>query len=102
MDIVVAHMVGDYLLQNTWMAMNKQKNIFICLLHAFLYSLAFNIICGWGDWRFWVILITHLIIDHWRIGAIWRKFFSGDTDLPWVITADNTIHLLIAWILIKL
>jgi hypothetical protein len=99
MGLIVAHMVGDYLFQNRWMALNKQKNIWICSLHALIYAISIMVICGWYDWRIAVVFISHLIIDHWCIGGIWRKFYSRDNELPWIITADNTMHLIILWLL---
>lgn len=101
MDLIVAHMMGDYLLQNTWMAMNKARRVEPCLLHSFLYTLAVSVVCGWWDWRALVVGASHYVIDHYRIGVWWRQLYSRDTDLPWVITADNTMHLLILFLLAK-
>lgn len=97
--IVVAHMIGDYFLQNNWMAMNKDKNHMACLVHCLLYTSAVALICNWMDWRLAVVFVTHYIMDHWKLAMHWRKWFSGDTDRPWVITADNAIHLLILYVL---
>ena len=95
MDLLIAHMVGDYLFQNRWMAQNKHKNVWIAYIHAAIYMLSVGIICRWADWRLVVVISSHLIIDYYRIGAKWRQFFSRDTEIPWAILSDNTIHLLI-------
>jgi hypothetical protein len=99
MDLLVAHMLGDFFFQNRWMALNKTKNIFVCLIHCAIYTLCVAIICGWYDWKLVTIFSTHLLIDFFRIAATWRKFYSRDNELPWMITADQSIHLLILWIL---
>lgn len=99
MNFIVAHLVGDYLFQNRWMALNKKLNINICALHALIYALSIAVICGWYDWKGIVVFVTHLIIDYLGIGAMWRQFFSHDTELPWTILSDNTMHLVILWLL---
>jgi hypothetical protein len=38
---LLAHLVGDYLLQSDWMANNKTKRSWPALVHALLYSLCF-------------------------------------------------------------
>jgi hypothetical protein len=92
-------MMGDYFFQNTYMAINKTKNSLICLLHSFIYTLCVMFICQWFDWRLLIVLATHFLMDRFRLAKYWRKFFSKDEDFPWVITADNSIHLLILWLL---
>jgi hypothetical protein len=99
MQYLVAHMLGDYLFQNRWMALNKQKNKFICLLHSCIYGLSVAVICGWWDWKAVVIVVSHFLIDYFKVGKLWRQFYSRDAELPWMITADNAIHLLILYVL---
>ena len=43
MSQIVAHLVGDYILQNHWIAVNKTSNSWIALLHALLYLLKVNL-----------------------------------------------------------
>jgi len=97
--IIAAHMIGDFFLQNNWMASKKQDEWFPCLIHCYLYTLSVMLICQWFDWRLILIFITHLIMDRYRLATKWRIFYSGDKELPWVITADNSIHILILYIL---
>lgn len=99
MNLIVGHMIGDYLLQNTWMALNKTKNSLICVVHCFLYTLSIAVICQWFDWRLLVIFITHFVMDRFRLAKYWRKVYSHDEDFPWIITADNSIHLLVLLLL---
>jgi hypothetical protein len=49
MNLLVAHMMGDYFFQNTYMAINKTKNSLVCLLHSIIYTLCVIIICQWLD-----------------------------------------------------
>jgi hypothetical protein len=34
---ILAHFIGDYLLQNDWMAQNKKKSNLACTIHVGLY-----------------------------------------------------------------
>jgi hypothetical protein len=97
--IVVAHMIGDYLLQNKWMATRKRAFLLPCLVHVALYALAVAVICRWFDWRLLVVAGTHFLMDRYGLAAKWRQWFSGDQELPWIITADNSVHLLVLWLL---
>jgi len=100
MQLLIAHLVGDYLFQNRWMALNKHKNWLICLLHSFIYALSVMLICNFDyGWKVGIVFLSHFYIDYFRIGAKWRQFFSGETELPWTILSDNTMHLLILWVL---
>jgi hypothetical protein len=97
MQLLLAHLVGDYLFQNRWMALNKRRNAWICFLHSTIYALSVALICGWWDERLLLVLFSHDLIDYFRIGALWSKYIKGETELPWTILSDNTMHLLILW-----
>lgn len=99
MNLLLAHLVGDYLFQNRWMALNKHKETWICGLHSIIYALSAFIFTGWPFWKIGVVYLTHFYIDYFKIGAKWRHFFSRDTEVPWMILADNTMHLIILWVL---
>lgn len=113
---LVAHDIGDYLLQSDWQANEKTKAWLPALVHASLYTLCFVAITR--DARaLGIIGATHLAIDHWRLAryVCWAKNFiaprhpwwhpwsecSGTgyhkARPPWMavwlmIRADNTMH----------
>lgn len=104
----IFHFVGDYLLQNDWMAQNKQKYIMVAAIHAVTYSLPFLFISSGIGWS--VILISHLLIDRFGLAKYWimlvnwnwqSKNFGFDNDKPqflsiWLlIVIDNTFHIII-------
>ncbi len=45
MSPLVAHLVGDFILQNEWMASNKKHRSFACLVHVLVYLLPFLLSC---------------------------------------------------------
>lgn len=67
---LVAHLVGDYLLQSHDMATRKISNFWYALYHALWYAVPFVFIVGFG-WHtiipIGLIVLTHAIIDRTRI-----------------------------------
>lgn len=63
MDILMGHFLGDYVLQNDWMGINKSKSWLICSLHCVIYSLSIALLTWTLDWRLFVVFFQHLIFD---------------------------------------
>ena len=64
--LILAHVFGDYILQNDWMANGKTKRRVPCAAHAASYTLPFVLLTqAWQPLLF--IGVTHFIIDHWRL-----------------------------------
>lgn len=60
LSLLVAHFLGDFVLQNDWMAQNKSKDIKALVFHTWVYSLCF---AAWGA-EFWVMTwLTHFFTD---------------------------------------
>lgn len=115
MEQLLAHLVGDYVLQTSHMAENKVRSWAIALLHAFTYTLPFLLLTR-SPTALAFIFGTHAVIDRYRLAHYvamlknmageprrWREFatYTGYAEhLPaylsvWlVIITDNTLHLL--------
>ena len=75
MNWFIAHLIGDYLLQSDWMAMNKKKANLPCLVHCFIYTAVVWALTAWPIWALAVVFVTHFAIDRtWVI-----KWFMGYT-----------------------
>ena len=115
-DQLVAHAVGDYLLQSEWMATEKIKRSFAAFVHCIFYILPFLFITQ-NPYTLAIIGGTHFFIDRWQMAryVVWIKNapwpgsaswsecsktgFDPKTE-PWlagwlVIIVDNIIHILI-------
>ena len=109
-DALIGHLVGDYLLQEDWMAANKKKNWFPCFIHCCFYSLAVCLFAQWSaPWIFLTIFITHFAIDRTQFVKWWMTNVSHQTNFtqppfaPWsLIVVDNTFHLLVLYFISKL
>lgn len=113
--VLVAHLVGDYLFQTSWMADEKTKRWAPAVAHGVTYTIPFVLIT-----QSWLALLviggTHVVIDRYRLAKylVWAKnqlaprshrFAPTDTGMApekpawlafWLlIIADNTVHILI-------
>lgn len=108
-DQILAHLVGDYILQSHWMATNKTKDSLAALLHAVTYTIPFALITG-SVAALAFICGTHFLIDRFRLArfVVWAKNgmrgpvtatgYADDVP-PWLsvwllIWADNTLHII--------
>ena len=123
MTQLLAHLVGDYVLQSHVMATRKTSSWAWALVHAAFYTLPFLFLTT-DPWRLAVIGGTHAVIDRYRLAGLWcaaygvgfpgvwhtglrlRARFSGaplpvfDPPPPFlgvwlIIIVDNTMHMLI-------
>lgn len=87
---LVAHAVGDYLIQSHWMASEKTKRWFPAWTHVLTYGLPFLLITQ--SWlALLVIVVTHVVIDHYRLASrvIWLKNHVGSGAGPWSEAKEN-------------
>jgi len=119
--VLLAHLVGDYLLQTQWMSDNKTSRWSPAIAHGVMYTLPFLLITT-SPLALLVIAGTHVIIDRYRLAkyVTWFKnqfapkadrygWDSEENDkvsgypkrvpsfmsLWLMIIADNTLHLII-------
>ena len=109
---LLAHLIGDYVLQSKWMALNKTKCSFAAFMHVCFYTLPFLYLTH-DQVALGLIMGTHFLIDRFglathvcRIRNYLRPPKSkGDTEpespVPvWIdfwltVIVDNTMHLVI-------
>lgn len=96
--LMLAHFVGDFLLQSDWMALNKSKALIPLVVHTTLYALCFS----WLGPQFALVTYgTHTITDFVtsRINA--RLWAANQRHWFFVaIGADQLIHgLTLVWTL---
>ena len=121
MEILLAHLLGDYVFQNHWMANEKTSKSLAALLHVTIYTacyLAFYFVIPMSWEGYALIGVTHFVMDRWRLAKYWCRFYgvgekaffqSSDVQpappflAAWLlILVDNTIHLTINWAALQL
>lgn len=105
LSLLVAHCVGDYLLQNDWMATNKKRCSFVCAFHSATYLIPFVALAyRLQTWQLVLILVQHFAQDRtgfvlWFMTHTGQEKFASPPMAPWsIFVVDNTFHLL--WIVI--
>lgn len=101
---IIGHLVGDYLLQNDWMALNKKARVLPCVIHCFLWATAVCLFAGWGLAAWCVLFGTHYFQDNTDVVQFWmtcinrqQKFLTGPCA-PWSgIVVDNVWHIVTIW-----
>lgn len=101
--LFLAHLVGDFLFQTTWMAMNKATKWIPLLAHVAVYTAivtaaAFFFGTGLSLSAILFIFIGHIILDRRTFVAWWVRNIqqSVDKSACWLgIIADQIFHLLI-------
>ena len=61
-NLIMCHLVGDYVLQIDFIAKSKGSNFYHLLVHCVLYCLPFYIAFGLV-WQLIPLLVLHIIID---------------------------------------
>lgn len=108
-DQLVAHAVGDYILQSHWMATEKSRQSIAAAAHAAAYTLPF-LLLTLDPVALAIVAGTHFVIDRWRLArfVVWAKNGASGPITPtgypegtpdwlavWLlIAADNTLHVL--------
>lgn len=107
-DALIGHLVGDYLLQNDYLAANKKTNSWVCLQHCLIWTLCVMLFSGWHQWWVFAFLLgTHFTQDRTAIISKWMDWngqhgFRTGICSPWsVIVVDNVWHLLAIWLVSK-
>ncbi len=104
--LLVGHMLGDWLLQNDWMARGKKTGLFALpgLVHYSVYTAA-TVGLPWfsGEARkdvlFYLAIGALIFFSHWLIDATrlvegWMRFFRQSQLEVVRLMADQTLHLL--------
>jgi hypothetical protein len=99
MDWILAHFIGDYLLQNDWMAKNKKSSRKAALVHVSCYLIPF-LFTPLSLWQLALIGVQHYWQDRsnfvsWYCNIMGKKEFLGPPFSPSsYILMDNLFHII--------
>ena len=117
-DQLLAHAIGDYIMQSHWMACQKTRRSWVCAVHVLSYSLPFFVLARPSVMAFLIIVGSHYLIDRYGLayhvvlaknqiapasGRV-ARWESGSTGYPatvptyisaWLfVIADNILHVI--------
>lgn len=100
---IYAHLIGDFIIQNDWMAKGKKNRSWICGIHVITYTIPF-VLTGLSWKVLGLIALQHFLQDRTNI-VVWFMNIKGSGEFatgacsPWsIILIDNILHIL--WILL--
>ena len=96
LTILWLHFIGDFILQNDKMALNKSKNLFWLIIHGIVYSLPFVFL----GFAYMVITgILHILVDY--ISSKLTSYLWAKQERHWffvIIGLDQSIHLTLLYL----
>lgn len=106
-EAIIGHLVGDYLLQNDWMALNKKKSTFHCVVHCSIWTACVVLFAAWPLWTVLPLFATHFVQDrtqviNWYMRTVGQVQFAKPPMAPWsMIVVDNVWHLVAIYAIAK-
>lgn len=105
-DALVGHLVGDYLLQNDFLAMNKKRSSDVCFIHCTIWTVCVLTFAGWWAQPFAALFLfaCHFAQDRtgiirWSMQKMGQEQFATGACSPWsIIVVDNVWHIVQIWI----
>ena len=68
--LILCHLLGDYVLQNDFIAKSKGSNWYHLFVHCAIYLVPFIVVFGL-NWKILFLFVTHMIVD--PLKARWNK-----------------------------
>ena len=108
--LLLAHLLGDYPFQTSWMALNKATKWFPLIAHSTLYTATLGVIAffGFGGltwWQLLTIFLAHILLDRRTFVAWWVRHVMS-TDLAknqWLgIMVDQVFHLTLLALILQI
>jgi len=107
--LLIAHFIGDFLFQTSWMAQYKATRWLPLFTHVFIYT-SIVALFGWLSGGLSIegialIFIAHLILDRKKFVTFWVQKIQqvkGPHEVWLSIMADQIFHLIILAIAIQL
>ena len=98
--LIVGHLVGDYILQNRWMAEGKVNAWLPLLVHAAVYTGVVSLLAlmggGLSVLGIVIIFLAHVLQDRRVIVRFWAERVTQGSDVPWLmIMLDQSWHVVI-------
>ena len=100
----VAHLIGDFILQNDWMARGKKSSSLVCLVHVATYILPF-LLCSLAAWQLALIALQHFVQDRSAFVLWWLRVWKrvpSEHHKGIALFVDQAFHAAWLWIVIEL
>ena len=90
--LIFAHYIGDWGLQSTWMAENKNKYFEVMFAHCMIWTgcvcIGLEYLGIYHIWKVIFLFVGHWIVDKWKADR-----YKSDKDM-WMLHVDQVAHIL--------
>ena len=106
-EAIVAHLAGDFLLQNDFLAKGKKERSWICLIHVLIWGMCLLLLTKMSIEQVAAVTILHFLQDRWSFIAWYMRKMHQDAFAkpplgPWsIIVVDQVFHLLTIMLAIR-
>ncbi len=112
--LVLGHLIGDWMLQNDWMARDKRGRWWSnqCIIHCLVYSITILVVAWLSSGRaltleqvyllFSIIFFSHWLIDGFNLASHWGRIVNQTQNESVRIVVDQTMHLLVLGVMASL
>ena len=99
---LIAHIIGDWLLNTNYLRVRKQREISFLILHVLITSLPF-ILLGFSSRQVLYFAISHIIIDGWHLGYWWGRLVGHPKEKLYAqYMDDQAFHLIAIWTVLQI
>jgi uncharacterized protein DUF3307 len=91
--LIIAHLIGDFLLQNHWMQ-RKSESSWVCTVHVAVYALPMMFVAP--GLLLALILIEHWLQDRFGLHLRWMRFYGQTPPDKWPVgplCVDQAMHI---------
>lgn len=107
--LLIGHLIGDFLLQTSWMAQHKATRWLPLLTHVTIYTVVVGLMGslagGLSVEAIVLIFLSHIFLDRKTFVAFWVKHVQTvkNNEQPWLlIMADQIFHIIVLALAIAL
>ncbi len=112
--LLIGHLVGDWLLQNDWMAQNKQRHLITTagVVHFTIYTLTMTFtlwFCVEKPLPAWqlasfalLIFVSHWLVDAPALAQKWGRLVKQSNTEFVAIVVDQSFHIIVIGLLVRL
>lgn len=90
-NILFGHLIGDYFLQNRWMAMKKGGATWPAIVHCVLYTIAICCFTQFNYEWFLFVSITHFLVDRFSLADHYLRLIGSRSLHDFMINGQNDI-----------
>ncbi|MFZ3172920.1 MAG: DUF3307 domain-containing protein [Carboxydocellales bacterium] len=95
--LIVGHLIGDFILQNRWMAEGKVNAWTPLLVHSAVYTGVIALVAllagGISLQGIMIIFLAHVLQDRRVIVRFWAEKVTQGSEVPWLmIMLDQSWH----------